>query len=102
MVREDYVKDMLYFDLSLQGYFRYHVEIIFSAHAQHRMEERAISEDEIRLMLESPQKEGIKWDTNVTMRLRSNGHLLIVIYRKDEKTHHIITVIDTSKVHKYL
>lgn len=66
------------------------------------MEERAITEEEIRLALESPQKKGTAGDTNVAMKLRSNGHLLIVIYRKSSDTNHIITVIDTSKVDKYL
>lgn len=66
------------------------------------MEERAITEGEIELALESPQKVGTEGDTDVAMRLRSNGHLLIVIYRKNESSYHVITVIDTSKVHKYL
>ena len=78
------------------------MEITFSAHARHRMEERTITEEEIHLALESPQKEATEGDTDVAMRLRQNGHLLIVIYQRNENAYHVITVIDTSKVHKYL
>lgn len=91
-------------DLSLENFFRYNgsVEITFSSHARCRMDERTITEEEIRLTLESPQKKSAENDTLVAMRLRSNGHLLIVIYRGNGSTCHVVTVIDTSKVHKYL
>lgn len=78
------------------------MEITFSVHARHRMEERAITEEEIHLALKSPQKKGTQGNTDVAMRIRSNGHLLIVIYRKNANSYLVVTVIDTSKVHKYL
>ena len=78
------------------------MEITFSVHARHRMAERVITEEEIHSALEDPQKKGTEGDTDVAMRVRSNGHLLIVIYRKSGNKYHVITVIDTSKVRKYL
>lgn len=78
------------------------MKIVLSVHARHRMEERAITEEEIRLTLESPDQERTEDSTHIAMKIRSNGHLVIVIYRESQDTYNVITVIDTSKVHKYL
>ena len=78
------------------------IEIEFSGHALKRMKQRKVTEEEISETLANPDKTGTKEDTSIAMKLRKNGHILIVIYTATKNTHKIITVIDTSKVDKYL
>lgn len=78
------------------------MKIIFSNHALYRMKEREITKNEVKITLLEPDKLIWKDNTNIAMKLRENGHLLIIIYTDLGKTEKIITVIDTSKVRKYL
>lgn len=78
------------------------MKICFSFHAIRRMEERGISKEEVELTLWYPLKIIIKDNTIAAMKLRGNGHLLIVIYSSDGNVYNVITVIDTSKTDKYL
>lgn len=78
------------------------MSIRFSSHALVRMAEREITEKEVRTALESPHKTGRKDDAALAMKVRANGHLLLIVYRETSEYTFIITVIDTSKVDKYL
>ena len=78
------------------------MKIVFSSHAAQRMQERSVSEEEIAVVIASPEKIGRQGESYIVMKKRENGHLLIVIYRELLDVIKIITVIDTSKVHKYL
>ena len=78
------------------------MEITYSMHSLERMKEREISKNEVRNTIWAPTKIITKGPTNLAMRIRPNGHLLIVVYTFLIDTYKIITVIDTSKVNKYL
>lgn len=82
------------------------MEVHFTEHAKERMIERAISEKRIALTLEKP--------TKVSMD-KHGRYLIKKLYRKNEKIRlllivaerighviSIVTVIETSKVKKYL
>lgn len=76
--------------------------ILMSTHARQRMETRKISEREILNALNFPDKKLLNNGMNVSMKKRGNKHLLIIIHREIGKYQKIITVIDTSKITKYL
>ncbi len=78
------------------------MEIIYSMHSLERMKEREITKNEVYDTILSPKKTVRKGATQMSMRIRPNGHLLIVVYTFAIDTYKIITVIDTSKVNKYL
>lgn len=77
------------------------MEIKWSFHTLCRIKERGITKNEIIETLTNPQKSAEQSTTKTAMRLRKNGHLLIVIYHENQNIKKIITVIDTSKVQKY-
>ena len=74
----------------------------YSFHARQRMNERGITEEEVENAIAFPDKVSHDKDTTVALKLRDNGHLLIVVFTETINTKKIITVIDTSKVEKYL
>jgi len=78
------------------------MKIYFTSHALQRMKERNIKKQEVYDSLKYPDKIAHKENTIVVMKLRKNNHLLIIIYNNLGSAKKIITIIDTSKVKKYL
>lgn len=82
--------------------------IIYSDHALERMAERKIFPQEIINALQNPISKRYDEEEKIhaAMRIRTNGYLLIVIYKivytDYGNIHLIITVISTSKIKKYL
>ncbi len=78
----------------------------FSSHALERMRERAIPKELIDEALREPTK--VSYDANgrtlvKKLYLKKNvKRLLLIAGETHDDTFHIITVIDTSKVKKYL
>jgi len=66
------------------------------------MEERGISHAEVQDTLQFPTKTTKQGMLFASKRIRINGHLLIVVHLVQEGFVRVITVIDTSKVSKYL
>ncbi len=78
------------------------MKLLFTKHALERMDERGIAHSEVRDALHFPLKVNRQNDLYVAKRIRANGHLLIVVHLVQEGFVRVITVIDTSKVSKYL
>ena len=78
------------------------MQVNFSRHALQRMDERGVTPTEVRQAIETPSKKVAKGDKRAAIALRHNRHLLIVIYTSSDTIINVITVIVTSKVHKYL
>ncbi len=76
--------------------------IEFSRHAIQRMTERQVSKREVQNALINPDKLTEKSGNFLSIKLRMNGHLLLVSYKITEDIVKVITVIDTSKINKYL
>lgn len=82
------------------------IRYIITPHAKKRMRERIISEQLIRDALREPTR--MLYDTKERILIKKlykkNGRdrLLLIAGEMSEKTLEIITVIDTSKVRKYL
>lgn len=77
------------------------MKLTFSQHALQRLRERGLSRKEVIHAVRRPDKIGRKGSTWVAAKLRRNNHVLIIVYTETDSLH-IITVIDTSKVDKYL
>ncbi len=75
--------------------------IIFSRHALQRMQERGITSSEVLATIEASIHTTYNRDVYVAKGLRTNGHLLIVVFSRVKRIK-VITVIDTSKLKKYL
>ena len=83
------------------------MEYILTDHARKRMRERKITGDDIRSALENPTKIGYDKNGNVLIKklyTRENKERLLILVGDKEGNHsfRIFTVIDTSKVKKYL
>ena len=78
------------------------MQIQFTYHALERLQERKIAKKEIRKTISQPDKKATKNEVQIAMKLRKNRHLLIVVYTEVKSICKIITIIDTSKVQKYL
>lgn len=78
------------------------MKIVFSKHAKIRMTERKITKQEVTETILNPEKSGKQQDKHFAMKTRKNGQLLITYYIDKQKTVHVVTVISTSKVNKYL
>ncbi len=78
------------------------MNIRYTNHALQRLKDRGIRKDEVKRALMYPDAIIDKDDNSVVKKIRDNGHLLLVIFRESENTTIIITVIDTSKIKKYL
>lgn len=78
------------------------MKIVFSSHAEKRMKERHILKSEVKEAIRDPDK-SVKQDfKNFAMKTRKNGQLLITYYIDRKEVVHVITVISTSKISKYL
>ncbi|MBI4235125.1 DUF4258 domain-containing protein [Candidatus Peregrinibacteria bacterium] len=78
------------------------MKIVFSKHAENRMNERQISKNEVKEAILFPNKSGKQDHKNFAMKTRKNDQLLIAYYIEEEGVAHVITVITTSKISKYL
>jgi translation initiation factor 1 (eIF-1/SUI1) len=78
------------------------MNLAFSSHALKRMKERGVTRREVKGALDSPEKHVRKNGEKAALKRRANGHLLIVIFTGTRRSRKVITVIDTSKVSKYL
>lgn len=78
------------------------MKIVFSRHAEKRMRERRITKSEVREAILNPDRFGEQDFKNFAMKTRKNGQLLIIYYTDKQKVAHVITVISTSKISKYL
>ena len=84
------------------------MRIFLSKHAQKRMRERNISSKQVRAVIVQP--DAIATDQTQTQRRiakklcrqHAKECLLLVIYEMRNKDIHVITVISTSKIEKYL
>lgn len=80
--------------------------VLFTRHALLKMQERNITEEEIRYILENPAKIVRQGDEWRAQRMRKNGRLLLIFYKmvytNFGPAHLIITVFETSKLRKYL
>ncbi|ALM74851.1 DUF4258 domain-containing protein [Thermococcus barophilus] len=74
--------------------------VVFTAHARLRLEERKISEQEVKDTLNNPKwrfydlKDGHQIAIGAR---RKKGHYLIVVYDQSEDVIEVITVIDVSR-----
>ncbi|MBI4135407.1 DUF4258 domain-containing protein [Candidatus Uhrbacteria bacterium] len=86
------------------------MRIRFTKHARERIAERGITNDQIEQAIEFPDKIGrsvfnharfivkkIYFNTNLAKK-----HLLMIIYEEKRNEVQVITIIDTSKIDKYL
>jgi len=78
------------------------MKIAFSNHAEKRMQERHISKSEVREAILNPDRSGKQDFKNFAIKTRKNGQLLITYYIDKQGVAHVITVISTSKISKYL
>lgn len=86
------------------------MQLVFSPHARVRMRERGVTERDVRETIEHPDR--VERSTRRPNRLlakrvylnRKFGqpHLLLIIYERQRSISYVITVIDTSKIAKYL
>ncbi len=67
-----------------------------------RMQERGIQVAEIFFALQNPDRIVEKGETKIAIKQRQNNHALLVVYKRNKDETKVITVIDTSKVDKYL
>ena len=82
------------------------MQYVFTAHARKRMQERSITEDIVQDALKYPTKvaenDGMLLFKKLYRRRNSERLLLVVGEMWADDKIKIITVIDTSKVRKYL
>ena len=76
--------------------------IKLSHHAVIRSIKRKIEFSEIENTILEPKRVKLKQDCIIAMKLRKNGHLLMVYYTIQSGYVIVITVIETSKIDKYL
>lgn len=78
-------------------------EILFSQHALRQLQERGMSQVEIRLALIEPDKIVPQSNSRFCAAKRlSQRHVLIIIYDQINERKEIVTVFRTSKINKYL
>lgn len=79
------------------------MEIKFTMHAINRIEERGIMLRDVVVCLNSPDKVDQKGELIYFKKLyKENKRLLICVCSVDTDSCKIVTVIDTSKISKYL
>ena len=85
------------------------MQMRFTRHAKERMEERGVTEDDVRRTVEFPDKIGrsvISPSRFIVKNVYYNTalgkkHLLMVIYEERNEGVLVVTIIDTSKIDKY-
>lgn len=85
-------------------------QVQFSKHARQRMQERFISQSTICETINRPQKlEQSQKNRQIFIAKKiyyneklAKNHLLMVIYQIEVSVISVITIIDTSKINKYL
>ena len=79
---------------------------VLSSHARERMRERGISEEDVRMAIRRPTTTAKHAPNRVLIKTiytrRGKQRLLLIAGEYIKETLRIITVIDTSKVNKYL
>ena len=75
--------------------------IHFTQHAIQRMKERGITSSEVISTIDASLQTTYNRNVCIAKGLRTNGHVLIVVFSTLGRIK-VITVIDTSKVKKYL
>lgn len=82
------------------------MKVVFTRHARERMKERLISREDVVEALENPTKVGYDKDGKIlvkkTYQKEGKERLLLIVGRISRETFKIITIIDSSKVKKYL
>lgn len=82
------------------------MKIVFTRHARERMKERGISRKDIIKALENPTKIGYDKDGKLLVKKvyekQNKERLVLIVAKILENKCDIITVIDSSKVKKYL
>lgn len=86
------------------------MQIRFTKHALERMGERGITKDQVEQAIEFPDKIGrsvLNPARFVVKKIYFNihlakNHLLMVIYEEKDNEVYVITIVDTSKMNKYL
>ncbi len=78
------------------------MQVNFTRHALKRMGERRITDTEVLNTLQHPDAQSIRYDTLLALRQRKDGYWLVVVYTESDNIKKVITVIITSKIHKYL
>lgn len=82
------------------------MKYVLSPHAKDRMEEREISDKIVKNALQNPTKISYNSKNRILIKKlyrRKNKRRLLLIAGEMEENHlRIITIIDTSKVRKYL
>lgn len=86
------------------------MKIKFSAHAMERIKERGILQDDVEKFIKSPDKieiSAINSDRFLVKKIYYNqkydkDHLLMIICKRENNIFKIITIIDTSKISKYI
>jgi hypothetical protein len=78
------------------------MKIILTQHAKTRMKERKITRTEVFDAISNPDALTRKAGQTVFKKIRKNGQLLIIYIAEEYAAAHIVTVITTSKLSKYL
>lgn len=86
------------------------MKIKFSSHALERMTERGIKKSDVETFIKSPDKIEISnINTNRFLfkkiyfnQKRKKDHILMLVCEKENGVLKIITIIDTSKISKYI
>lgn len=77
-------------------------KVIFTKHALDRMEERDISKTEVYDCFRNPDRSCKKDGKVLSMKLRQNAQVLIVVYEQKKSIKVVISVISSSNIRKYL
>ena len=80
-------------------------QIVFTLHAREQMQERQIAEEEVQVVLESPDAIVRETDRTVYQKIFVEGskrYLLRVITTEEEGRVRVITLYRTTKIAKYL
>jgi hypothetical protein len=75
--------------------------ITFSKHALKRMSERSIPRGAVIEAISHPDKSHHEEDKIIAIK-RTNGKVLLVIYKNQDSILFVITVVSSSKISKYL
>ena len=81
------------------------MEVHFTKHTKERMAERAISEKRILVALKKPTrvlKDDGRYLIKKLYKKKGKPRLLLIAIERTKQAMTVITVIDTSKVRKYL
>lgn len=86
------------------------MNIRFTKHARERMAERGITEDRVEQAIKVPDKIGRSVLNHARFLIKkvyfnetlAKKHLLMIIYEEKGNEVYVITLVDTSKIEKYL